>query len=383
MCQLKSLKIISGKFLKKKINRRKFLKKTVQLSVIAALSTFVTKKSKAKKNYNWKMVTTWPKNFPGLGTGAETFAKMVTEASKGRINITVFGSGEIVPAFEAMDAVSSGAIEMGHGGPYYWKGKVAATQYLSAIPFGLTPQEQNSWFEKGGGQKLADEIYKKMGCKFFVCGNTGPQMGGWFNKEINSINDFKGLKMRIPGLGGEVIKAAGGTVVNLHGGELLTSIQSGAIDALEWVGPYNDLAFGIYKAGKYYYYPGWHEPGGVLDCFINLKKWNSLPNDLKKIIEISSKAATQTITNEMIAGNNMALQILLKKHNVILKSFPDNVLKELAILSEKVMTKLISSDPLSKKVYKSIINFRNSSIKRSEISQQKFLDSRSKFAIYD
>ena len=369
--------------MKKKNNRRKFLKKTAILSTAAVLSTFIPRKLSAAKKYNWKMVTTWPKNFPGLGTGAETFANMVNEASGGRINITVFGAGEIVPAFEAMDAVSSGAIEIGHGGPYYWKGKVEAAQYLSAIPFGLTPQEQNSWFEKGGGQELADEIYKKMGCKFFVCGNTGPQMGGWFNKEIKKIEDFKGLKMRIPGLGGEVIKAAGGTVVNLHGGELLTSIQSGAIDALEWVGPYNDLAFGIYKAGKYYYYPGWHEPGGVLDCFINLKKWNSLPNDLKKIIEISSKAATQTITNEMIAGNNTALQILLKKHNVILKSFPDNVLKELAILSEKVMTKLISSDPLSKKVYKSIINFRNSSIKRSEISQQKFLDSRSKFAIYD
>ena len=272
---------------------------------------------------------------------------------------------------------------MGHGGPYYWKGKVAATQYLSAIPFGLTPEEQNSWFEKGGGQKLADEIYKKMGCKFFVCGNTGPQMGGWFNKEIKTIEDFKGLKMRIPGLGGEVIKAAGGTVVNLHGGELLTSIQSGAIDALEWVGPYNDLAFGIYKAAKYYYYPGWHEPGGVLDCFINLKKWNSLPKDLKKIIEISSKATTQKITNEMIAGNNLALQTLVKKHNVNLKPFPDEVLKKLAKLSEKVMSKLTSSDNLSKKVYQSIINFRNTSIKRSEILEKSFLDTRSKFVNYE
>ena len=372
-----------GNFLKKKKNRRKFLKKTALLSTAAALSTFVPQSLPAKKIYNWKMVTTWPKNFPALGTGAEIFANMINEASGGRLNISVFGAGEIVPAFEAMDAGSRGAIEMGHGGPYYWKGKVAAAQYLSAIPFGLTPEEQNSWFEKGGGQKLADKIYNKMGCKFFVCGNTGPQMGGWFNKEIKSIEDFKGLKMRIPGLGGEVIKAAGGTVVNLHGGELLTSIQSGAIDALEWVGPYNDLAFGIYKAGKYYYYHGWHEPGGVLDCFINLKKWNSLPDDLKKIIEISSKAATQKITNEMIAGNNLALQTLLKKHNVKLKPFPDEVLKKLAKLSEKVMSKLTSSDDLSKKVYQSIVNFRNASIKRSEISEKKFLDSRSKYIKYE
>ena len=376
---MRFLKIKDGKiFLKKKNNRRNFLKKTAILTTAATLSTFIPKKTYSKNKYNWKMVTTWPKNFPGLGTGAETFAKMVTDASDGRLKITVFGAGEIVPAFEAMDAVSSGAIEMGHGGPYYWKGKVPAAQYLSAIPFGLTPQEQNSWFEKGGGQKIADEIYKKMGCKFFVCGNTGPQMGGWFNKEIKKIDDFKGLKMRVPGLGGEVIKAAGGTVVNLHGGELLTSIQSGAIDALEWVGPYNDLAFGIHKAAKYYYYPGWHEPAAILDCFINLKKWNSLPDDLKKVVSLSAKAATQQMTNEMIAGNNIALETLIKKHKVELRSFPDQVLKKLAELSEKVLKKLSSSDYLSKKVYQSIIKFRNESIKRSE-NQKKFLETRIKF----
>ncbi len=365
--------------MKKKINRRKFLRNTSIATSIALVSKHYLKPVKAEKKFNWKMVTTWPKNFPGLGTGAETFAKKITESSGGRLNVAVFGAGEIVPAFEAMDAVSSGAIEMGHGGPYYWKGKIPAAQYLSAIPFGLTPQEQNSWFERGGGQQIAEKIYGKMGCKFFVCGNTGPQMGGWFNKEIKSLKDFKGLKMRIPGLGGEVIKAAGGTVVNLHGGELLTSIQSGAIDALEWVGPYNDLAFGIHKTGKYYYYPGWHEPGGVLDCFINIKKWNSLPRDLQKIVETSAKAATQEITNEMIAGNNIALDILIKKHKIKLKSFPDSVLKELLILSEKVIKKLVSSDPLSMEVYNSIINFRNLSIKRSEVSEQKFLEIRSKF----
>ena len=367
--------------MKNKINRRRFLRNYGLAASIFALAAHKTKTVKAEKIFNWKMVTTWPKNFPGLGTGAEIFAKTITESSGGRLNVAVFGAGEIVPAFEAMDAVASGAIEMGHGGPYYWKGKVAAAQYLSAIPFGLTPQEQNSWFEKGGGQEIADKIYSKMGCKFFVCGNTGPQMGGWFNKEIKSLKDFKGLKMRIPGLGGEVIKAAGGTVVNLHGGELLTSIQSGAIDALEWVGPYNDLAFGIHKASKFYYYPGWHEPGGVLDCFINFKSWNSLPKDLQKIVETSAKATTQAITNEMIAGNNQALEILIKEHKVKLKPFPDNVLKELFVLSDKVMKKLISSDPLSKEVYNSIIKFRNLSIKRSEVSELKFLEARSKFLI--
>ena len=159
----------------------------------------------------------------------------------------------------------------------------------------------------------------------------------------------------------------------------MTSIQSGAIDALEWVGPYNDLAFGIYKAGKYYYYPGWHEPGGVLDCFINIDKWNSLPKDLQNIVETSAKATTLEFTNEMIAGNNIALKTLIEKHKVNLKPFPDNVLKELAILSKKVMQKLTSADPLSQEVYSSIVKFRSDSIKRSKVSEEKFLETRSKF----
>ena len=365
-----------GKLFKKKNSRRKFLKKTAALSTAAALSVFIPRKLSATKNYNWKMVTTWPKNFPGLGTGAETFAKMVNESSGGKMNITVFGAGEIVPAFEAMDAVSSGAIEMGHGGPYYWKGKVTAAQYLSAIPFGLTPEEQNSWFEKGGGQEIADEIYKKMGCKFFVCGNTGPQMGGWYNKEIKKIEDYQGLKMRAPGLGGEVIKAAGGTVVNIHGGELLTSIQSGAIDALEWVGPYNDLAFGLYQAAKYYYYPGWHEPGTTIECFINKDIFDSLPDDLKNIVLNESRVANQDMLCEYVAWNNDALQTLVNKHNVDIREYPKDVIEELRHISTEVVSEVAQKDALAGEIYASYSAFLAKVKVWQDISERAYLNAR-------
>jgi TRAP-type mannitol/chloroaromatic compound transport system substrate-binding protein len=197
-----------------------------------AASTF-PKPALSQGRLRWRMVTTWPKNFPGLGTGAELLARTIEQMSEGRLTIEIYGAGEIVPAFESMDAVESGTVEMGHGAPYYWKGKMNAAQFIAAIPFGLNAQEQNAWFQHAGGQALADKVYAEMGAKFFPSGNTGTQMGGWFNKEMNSLADYRGLKMRIPGLGGEVVTAAGGTVVNLPGGEIPPALSQGQIDATE------------------------------------------------------------------------------------------------------------------------------------------------------
>ena len=296
------------------MKRRQFLSGAAVAGATAAASTFA-KPALAQDVREWRMVTTWPKNFPGLGTGANLLAEYITKASDGRLKVTVFGAGEIVPAFEAIDAVGNGTVEMGHGAPYYWKGKVDATQYIAAMPFGLNAQEQNAWFQWGGGQELADKVYAELNCKFFPSGNTGTQMGGWFNKEMNTIADYQGLKMRIPGLGGEVVKAAGANVVNLPGGEIPPALQSGAIDATEWVGPYNDLAFGLYKSAKYYYYPGWHEPATVLDNFINLDAWNALPDDLKAIVEQANRAVNQMVLSEFTARNVQALDTLRNKHN--------------------------------------------------------------------
>jgi TRAP-type mannitol/chloroaromatic compound transport system substrate-binding protein len=358
------------------MKRRQFLSGAAVAGATAAAASTFAKPAIAQDVREWRMVTTWPKNFPGLGTGANLLAEYITKASEGRLKVTVFGAGEIVPAFEAIDAVGNGTVEMGHGAPYYWKGKVDATQYIAAMPFGLNAQEQNAWFQWGGGQELADKVYAELNCKFFPSGNTGTQMGGWFNKEMNTIDDYKGLKMRIPGLGGEVVKAAGANVGNLPGGEIPPALQSGAIDATEWVGPYNDLAFGLYKSAKYYYYPGWHEPATVLDNFINLDAWNALPDDLKAIVEQANRAVNQMVLSEFTARNVQALDTLRNKHGVDVRPFSDDILTGLGKLSGEVLRDLVSSNPLSQEVFESLIAFRTQSIAWSKFSEAAFAQAR-------
>jgi len=325
----------------------------------------------------WKMVTTWPKNFPGLGTGANNLAKLITEMSGGRLEVKVYGAKELVGALEIFDAVSRGTAEMGHGASYYWKGKTEAAQFFAAVPFGLTAQEMNGWLYSGGGMELWKEVYEPFGLIPTAAGNTGVQMGGWFNKEINSVEDLKGLKMRIPGLGGEVLKRAGGTPVLLPGGEIFPSLQSGAIDATEWVGPYNDMAFGLYKAAKYYYYPGWHEPGTTLECFVNKKAFEALPADLQSIVLNASKVANMEMLADYTARNNAALETLVKEHKVELRKFPDDVLKKMKELSDQVVAEVAEKDPMSKKVYESYKKFRDQAEAWHNVSERAYLNARS------
>ncbi|MBK8175693.1 MAG: TRAP transporter substrate-binding protein [Rhodospirillales bacterium] len=358
------------------MHRRHFLKGTAVAGAAGAATTTFAAPAISQGRIEWRMVTTWPKNFPGLGTGAELLAQLITKASEGRLSVRVFGGGELVPPFEAMDAVASGSVEMGHGSPYYWKGKIAAVQFLTTFPFGLLAAEQNAWFRYGDGQAIADELYRQMGCKFFPSGNTGTQMGGWFNKEINSLEDYKGLKMRIPGLGGEVVKAAGGNVVNLPGAEIPPALQSGAVDAVEWVGPYNDLAFGLYKSAKYYYYPGWHEPGSTLDNFINLAAWEKLPADLQAIVEAANAAVNGWVLSEFVARNNTALQTLIHDHGVALRKFPDPVLEGLGKLSGEVLADLAGKDEASRKVMDSLLRFRANAMAWTNLSESAFSQAR-------
>ncbi|MBW3568443.1 MAG: TRAP transporter substrate-binding protein, partial [Proteobacteria bacterium] len=201
---------------------------------------------RSKETFNWKMVTTWPENFPGLGTGAARLAEMITTMSGGRIRVKVYAGGELVPPLETFDAVSRGTVELGHGAAYYWKGKSRAAQFFAAVPFGMNAQEMNAWLYYGGGIELWKKVYEPFGIIPAPAGNTGVQMGGWFNREIRSVADLDGLRMRIPGLGAEVLERAGGVPVTLPGGEIFTSLKTGVIDATEWVGPWNDLAFGLH-----------------------------------------------------------------------------------------------------------------------------------------
>ncbi|MBH32343.1 MAG: ABC transporter substrate-binding protein [Gammaproteobacteria bacterium] len=353
------------------MKRRDFVKKIGLTTLLG--SSLVSTTARSSAEHKWKMVTTWPKNFPGLGTGAEHLASLINLMSGGRINVTVYGSGELVPAFEIFDAVSNGVAEMGHGSAYYWKGKNEALQFFSTVPFGMTANEMNAWLYRGGGLDLWEEAYSPFNLIPMAAGNTGVQMGGWFNKEIKSINDLKGLKMRIPGLGGEVLKRAGGTPVNLPGGELFTALKTGVIDATEWVNPYNDLAFGLHKAAKYYYYPGWHEPGTTLECFLNKDKFQELSDDLKEIVKGAAKIANMDMLCEYIARNNDALKILKDKHKVKIKPFPDDVLRMLRDISLEVVEEISHTNEISRKIYNSYVEFHEKTAAWNNISLKPYM----------
>ncbi len=356
------------------MKRREFIKTA---GVGAALGTVgAVAPAFGQDTIQWKMVTTWPKNFPGLGTGAENLAKLITDMSGGRLEVKVYGAGELVPPFEAFDAVSRGTAEMGHGASYYWRGKSEAAQFFAAVPFGLNAQEMNGWLYHGGGMELWAEVYAPFGLVPTAAGNTGVQMGGWFNKEINSAEDFNGLKMRIPGLPSDVLSRLGGTPVNLPGGELFTALQSGAIDATEWVGPYNDLAFGLYKAAKYYYYPGWHEPGTTLECFVNKEAFDALPADLQSIVLNASKSANLDMLSEFTARNNNALGTLVNEHKVELRKFPDEVLKRLKEVSDEVIAEVAAKDELTGRVYESFKSFREQAIAWHDVSELAYYNAR-------
>ena len=332
------------------------------------------------ETYRWKLVTTWPKNFPGLGTGANNLARLIGEMSGGRLQVKVYGAGELVPALQVFDAVSQGTAEMGHGAAYYWKGKAPTAQFFAAVPFGLTAQEMNAWLYHGGGLELWREVYEPFGIIPAAAGNSGVQMAGWFNREINSLSDLEGLKMRIPGLGGEVLKRAGGTPVNLAGGEIFTSLQSGAIDATEWVGPYNDLAFGLHKAAKYYYYPGWHEPGTTLEGLVNRAALEKLPADLQSIVLNACRVVNDDMLAEYTARNNAALQTLVNEHQVDVRRLPDAVLRRLRELSDEVVAGIAGEDPLSRKVYESFTGFRTQVEAWHDISERAYLNVRGEVA---
>lgn len=329
------------------------------------------------KQYHWKMVTSWPKNTPGLGVSAEKIAQIINDMSNGRIQIHVYGANELVPALGVFDAVSSGSVEMGHSGSYFWRGKVPAAQFFTSIPFGMNAQEQNAWLFHGGGLELWREVYAPFNLIPFPAGSTGVQMAGWFNREINSVSDLHGLKMRIPGLAGEVFNAAGGTAVNIPGGELYTALQTGVIDAAEWVGPENDLAFGFHQIAKYYYYPGWHEPAPTLELMINKQAFESLPPDLQAIVTYATRAINQDMLDSYTANNSRALKEIEAK-GVQVRRLPDEVLKRYYDIAQQVYEQQAAKDPLFKKVYESYKAFMKDSAPYQKISEQAYYETREK-----
>lgn len=324
----------------------------------------------------WKLVTTWPKGLPGLGSAPENFARRVEEMSNGRLSVRVYGAGEVVPPFEVFDAVSQGVAEMGHGASYYWKGKIPSAVFYTAVPFGMTAQEMNGWLHYGGGLELWRELYAPFGVRPFAGGSTGVQMAGWFNRELKSAEDLKGLKMRIPGLAGEVFTASGGTSVRLAGGEIYTSMQTGVIDAVEWVGPYNDRTLGLMEVAEYYYYPGWHEPGAMLEFTVNQEAFDRLPADLQAIVEGAARATNQDMLDEFTARNNSSLTSLLDEYETKLRPLPDDVMDILHSNAVIALDKLKEDDPMAAKISASYEDFLDGVRTYHEISERAYLNAR-------
>lgn len=332
--------------------------------------------AEVQQTYSWKLVTAWPKNFPGLGSAPEIFAQKVEAMSGGRMKIKVYGANEMVPALEVFDAVSAGTAELGHGAAYYWKGKAPEAQFFTALPFGMNGREMEAWIRYGGGGELWRELYEPFNLIPMPGGNTGVQMGGWFNKEINTLEDFKGLKMRIPGLAGDVLEQLGGVPVNLPGGELYTSLQTGVIDATEFNGPYNDLAFGFYDIAEYYYYPGWHEPGSVMEFIFNKELFEALPEDLQAIMMTAAEASSLDMTDEFTARNSTALKELVEEHGVELRQFPDDLIKELHRLSQGVIDDLGEVSPISERIHASYREFEENVSRFHRISEEAYTQAR-------
>jgi len=340
------------------------------------VAVMVDGKVQEQRVYQWRMVTTWPKDFPGLGTTAQEFANMVESMSGGRLQIRVYGAGEIVPAMGVFDAVSDGSAEMGHGGSYYWRGKAPAAQFFTTIPFGMNAQEMNAWLHHGGGLELWREVYAPFNIIPFPGGNTGIQMAGWFNKEINNIEDLRGLKMRIPGLAGDVFNRAGGSSVNIPGGELYTSLQTGVIDAAEWVGPSNDQAFGFDQIARYYYYPGWQEPGSTLELLVNKPAFEALPADLQAIVTHAARAANQDMLDQYTARNPRALNDMVAKEGTELRRLPDDVIQRLYDISRELFEQQAEEDPLFRKVWDSYRTFLADVTDYHKITEHTYYDIR-------
>jgi len=304
------------------------------------------------------MVSTWPRDFPGLGTGAQRFAARLGDVSDGRIQVTYYAAGERVGAFDSFDEVASGNAQAYHAADYYWKGKHPGWAYFTAVPFGLSYVEMTAWIHWMGGQQLWDELAGEFGLKWLACGNTSVQLGGWFNKEINSADDIKGLKMRIPGLGGDVMAKLGASPVSLPGGQIYENLVSGAIEATEWVGPWNDEAMKFYEAAKYYYYPGMHEPASQLAAGFNASFWGTLSETDQALITAVAQAENDNIMAEYNAKNGAALERLVDDQGVVVREFNEDVYEAFGRGSAEVYAEVVEHSSLARRIHESMVAAR-------------------------
>lgn len=328
------------------MERRKFLKG----AAIGAGATALATPALAQEAKQLTIVSTWPRDFPGLGTSAQRLAERIGVLSDGAFNVEYFAAGERVGAFDSFDEVASGNSQAYIAADYYWGGKHPAFNYFTAVPFGMTTPQWNAWIKFGGGQELWDELSAGFGLKAVMCGSTGTQAGGWFNKEMESPDDFKGLKMRIPGLGGQVLTKMGASTVSLPGGQIYENLVSGSIDATEWVGPYNDYFMKFYEAAKFYYTAGMHEPGGGLAFGMNLEFWDGLSDYEKAIIEAACNEEHAASHEENIAKNGEYLTKLQEEHGVEVRAFNDDIWDAFGEASAEVFEEVRAHSELATKI---------------------------------
>lgn len=311
-----------------------------------------------------KMVLGWPRHSPGNGTAIERFAQNVSKATDGRITFRIYGANELVPVLGMFDAVSSGAVDVANSTGYYWTGKSKAYNFFSTVPFGMLPMEHFAWLTYGGGQKLWDELNGQYGMKSLPLSQTGAQMGGWYRKEVKGLADMKGLKARYPGFGGEILKALGATPVLMPLGEVFPAMQSGALDAAELATPWFDMGYGLYKVAKFYYSPGFHEPGHTLDLMFNKKVWDSLSPSDQTLITLAAHAELIESEAEVLANDPEALEQLTSKFGVQLRSFSDDILRAMQKAAAEIIPAAVAGDPMAKKVYESYSGFQKKVLAR-------------------
>ena len=359
----------------KTMKRRSFLKGAGAAALGAATVSSFPAPAISGGHMEWIACSAFGKA-SGLGKAIDRFASYINNASD-KLKVTVYHGGELVPPLESLDAVRSGAAQMAYGAGYYWTNISMAPSFSAALPFGLTAQEQNAWCYYGGGIEAADKAYNAIGVKFLPMGNTGNQMGGWFNKEINSLADFEGLKIRMPGLGGEVLKSFGANTVLLAGADVLPSLASGAIDATEWIGPAADLGKGLHQAAKYYYNPGWHEPATILDCSIDMFEWEKLDDATRELITVASKAVNMEVLSFFQAVNDSSYQKLINEHGVQMRQLPDPVMNALGQRAGEVCSAIAAEDPVSQALFSHIVEFRSSILRWTNTSEKEYMRVRS------
>jgi TRAP-type mannitol/chloroaromatic compound transport system substrate-binding protein len=361
------------------MDRRSVLKKTLTAGA-AAGAAVVSAPAISQGKIEWRMVTTWPKNFPGLGVGAQRLADRITAMSGGRLTIKLFAAGELVPPLQALDAVINGTAEMSHGAAYYWQNKNAGLSFFTGVPYGMTSRELSAWVRFLGGQQLWDEIYDQFGVQGFLSGDTGTQAGGWFRNEIKTVADVKGLRFRTPGLGGQVWQRLGASVTNLAAGEIFQALKSGTLDAAEFVGPFNDLALGFHQIAKNYYFPSFIEPGLATEAVVSKSKFRALPADLQEIVKAACQAEYDNVASDFYANDPRALATLVSKHGVKVQQFSDEILEAGAKASVDVLNTVRASDnALAKKTAESFVSALNLMRTRADTTDSPFLRAREKF----